>query len=178
MFFGKHDIYKFIHALQIIVQGAIEWLEQNQDKTLEEITAAKSTNEVDSQSEPTLKVGEEARSLVCNECGKRFRGQAQAEYHASKTEHVDFAESTEEIAPLTETEKKAKLEELRQRLAEKRAGTSQQDKIDQKKNEVHSPSASLCFIVSYLYIHSLGNTSKNHQGNTRCQRRAQKKGTA
>lgn len=123
----------------MIVQGAIEWLEQNQDKTLEEITAAKNTHEIESQTEPPLKVGEEARSLVCNECGKRFRSQAQAEYHASKTEHVDFAESTEEIAPLTEAEKKARLEELRQRLAEKRAGTLQQDKVDQKKNEVHNP---------------------------------------
>lgn len=119
------------------VQGAIEWLEQNQDKTLEEITAPKSTDETDSLNEPpALKAGEEARSLVCNECGKRFRSQAQAEFHASKTEHVDFAESTEEIVPLTEAEKKARLEELRQRLAEKRVGTSQQDKIDQKRNEV------------------------------------------
>ena len=121
----------------MVVQGAIEWLEQNQDKTLEEITAPKSTDDTDSLIEPpALKSGEEARSLVCNECGKRFRSQAQAEFHASKTEHVDFAESTEEIVPLTEAEKKARLEELRQRLAEKRAGTSQQDKIDQKRNEV------------------------------------------
>lgn len=119
------------------MQGAIEWLEQNQDKTLEEITAPKGTDEMDSLTEPpALKVGEEARSLVCNECGKKFRSQAQAEFHASKTEHVDFAESTEEVAPLTEAEKKARLEELRQRLAEKRVGTSQQDKIDQKRNEV------------------------------------------
>ena len=79
---------------------------------------------------------EQAQSLLCNECGKRFRSQEQAEFHASKSGHVDFAESTEEIAPLTEAEKKAKLEELRQKLAEKRAGTFAQDKTDQKRNEV------------------------------------------
>ena len=79
--------------------------------------------------------GEEARSLVCNECGKRFRSTAQAEFHASKTEHQDFSESTEEIAPLTDVEKKAKLEELRQKLAEKRAGMSEQEKLDKKRNE-------------------------------------------
>ncbi len=72
---------------------------------------------------------------MCNECGKRFRGTAQAEYHASKTEHQDFSESTEELAPLTEEEKKAKLAELRERLAQKRSVMSEQDKADKKKNE-------------------------------------------
>lgn len=33
-----------------------------------------------------------ARSLLCNDCGKRFRSQAHAELHASKTEHIHFAE--------------------------------------------------------------------------------------
>ena len=83
-----------------------------------------------------------ARSLICNECGKKFRSQAQAEFHATKTEHVDFAESTEEIAPLTEEEKKAKLEELRRKATERRAETSAQDKIEQKRNEVSAPVAS------------------------------------
>ncbi len=39
-------------------------------------------------------------------------------------DHQDFSESTDEIAPLTEEEKKARLEELRQKLAEKRATQS------------------------------------------------------
>lgn len=73
--------------------------------------------------------------MICNECGKKFRGTAEAEYHASKTEHQDFSESTEEIQPLTEEEKKAKLSELRERLAAKRAVQSEQDKIDKKKND-------------------------------------------
>ncbi|KAI9887576.1 MAG: hypothetical protein M1823_000560 [Watsoniomyces obsoletus] len=115
------------------LQGALEWLEKNQEKTLDEIKLA---NETDSSIEPdALKPGEVARSLVCNECGKKFRSQAQAEFHASKTEHVDFAESTEEIAPLTEEEKKAKLEELRLKLAEKKAGLSVEEKETQKRNE-------------------------------------------
>ena len=104
---------------------------------MEEITAKAVNDETDPSIEPpALAAGEQARSLICNECGKKFRSQAQAEFHASKTTHVDFAESVEEIAPLTEEEKKAKLEELRRKLAEKRAGTSEQDKADQKKNEV------------------------------------------
>lgn len=130
---------------EFIVQGAIEWLEKNQDKTLEEITTPK---EDDPNVEPpALKAGEEARSLMCNECEKRFRSREQAEFHATRTGHVDFAESIEEIAPLTEAEKKAKLEDLRQKLAQKRAGSSEQDKLDQKKNEV-------CKLRDSLHLYS------------------------
>jgi hypothetical protein len=115
------------------VQGALEWLEQNQDKSLEEIKASQPTED---EEPPALKPGEEARSLVCNECGKKFRSTAQAEFHASKTEHTDFSESTEELAPLTEEQKKERLEELRQKLAAKRAAQAEQDKIEQRQNEV------------------------------------------
>lgn len=112
-------------------------MEDNQDKNLEEITAPAVSDETDPSIESAAPAaGEEARSLVCNECGKKFRSKEQAEFHAQKTQHVDFAESTEDIAPLSPEEKKARLEELRQRLAEKRAGTSAQDKADQKRNEV------------------------------------------
>lgn len=124
-------------AFTFTVQGALEWLEANQDKPLDEIKAAAA----DQGEGPDLQPGEVPRSLVCNECGKKFRSQAQAEFHASKTEHVDFQESTEEIAPLTEEEKKKKLEDLRSKLAEKRAVQSDQDKADKKRNEVWSDCA-------------------------------------
>lgn len=52
-----------------------------------------------------------------------------------RSEHVDFSESTQEIAPLTEEEKKAKLEELRTALSEKRAKQALIDKEEAKKNE-------------------------------------------
>lgn len=121
-----------IVADRILVQGALEWLETNQDKSLEEIKAAQAEDD----EAPALKPGEEPRSLVCNECGKKFRSQAQAEFHASKSQHVDFSESTEELAPLTEDQKKERLDELRKKLAAKKAVQSVQDKEDQKKNEV------------------------------------------
>lgn len=115
------------------VQGALEWLEVNQDKPLDEIKAAAANKEEEG---PELQPGEVPRSLVCNECGKKFRSQAQAEFHASKFEHVDFQESTEELKPLSEEEKRSRLEELRSKLAEKRSVQSEQDKADKKRNEV------------------------------------------
>lgn len=113
-----------------LVQGALEWLEKNQDKSIDEI------KEDEEAEGPALTPGEEARSLVCNECGKKFRSHAQAEFHASKSQHTDFSESTEELAPLTDEQRQARLQELRERLAAKRAVQSEQDKVDQKRNEV------------------------------------------
>ncbi|KAH8821155.1 ubiquitin-related domain-containing protein [Xylogone sp. PMI_703] len=119
------------------LQGALQWLEDNQDKPLEELTASTTKDEeTDPNVEPpALKEGEVAKSMVCEDCGKKFRSVAQAEFHASKTEHMNFSESTEEIAPLTEEEKKQRLQELRAALAEKRAKQALVDKEEQKKNE-------------------------------------------
>jgi hypothetical protein len=72
------------------VQGALQWLEDNQDKSMEEITAAATSSADAAETDPTimpaaLQEGEVAKSMVCNECGKKFRSMAQAEFHASKT---------------------------------------------------------------------------------------------
>ena len=110
---------------------AIDWLDANSSKSLEELKAEK---EAAAQAKAE-QAAEEARSLVCNECGKLFRGTAQAEFHASKSGHQDFAESTEEIKPLTEEEKAAKLAELREKAAARKAAQTDQEKIEQKRNE-------------------------------------------
>lgn len=139
---------------------------------MEEIKAAGS-KQGENEEGPALQPGEEPRSLACNECGKKFRSQAQAEFHASKSGHVDFSESTEEIAPLTEEEKKARLEELRQRLAAKRAVQTEQDKLDQKRNEVRA----FCQPRSTSPTDSFGtgNPTEEHQRIARHQGRAAEK---
>ena len=115
---------------------AIDWMDKNADKSVDDLKADDANAAEDgAPADPVLQVGETARSLVCNDCGKKFRSTAQAEFHASKTEHQDFSESTEEIAPLTEEEKKQKLADLKEKLAEKRALQSEQDTIDKKRNE-------------------------------------------
>ncbi|GLB41615.1 putative dna-binding protein [Lyophyllum shimeji] len=77
----------------------------------------------------------EAKSIKCSECGKIFRNTALANFHAEKSGHDQFEESTEEIKPLTEEEKKQKLEELRERLAAKRAAKAQEEIKEQKAAE-------------------------------------------
>ncbi|KAF7186741.1 UBX domain-containing protein 1 [Pseudocercospora fuligena] len=111
--------------------GAIDWLDKNADKSLEDIKA----DEAEDAEAPQLEAGEQARSMVCNECQKKFRSMAQAQFHAEKSGHTDFAESSEELAPLTEAEKAQRLQELKAKLAEKRAAQAIADKADQKRNE-------------------------------------------
>jgi hypothetical protein len=70
-----------------LVQDALQWLEDNQDKSLDDILA---TSAADPETDPTiepaaLKEGEVAKSLQCDECKKKFRSVAQAEFHGSKT---------------------------------------------------------------------------------------------
>lgn len=78
----------------ILVQGALEWLEANQDKPLEELTAAgtagsDSKDDEDDADEVQANIDAlesgSAKSLVCNECGKKFRNQDMATFHATKT---------------------------------------------------------------------------------------------
>lgn len=128
------------------VQGALTWLEENQEKSLEELEAAASkqvATEEDDEDPDAPKIpdvdGENAKSLVCNDCGKRFKNPDLASYHASKTQHTDFSESAEAIAPLTEEQKAQKLQELREKVAAKRAVQSEKDKEEQKRNEVFTP---------------------------------------
>ncbi|KAI0858629.1 ubiquitin-related domain-containing protein [Xylaria cubensis] len=109
---------------------AMDWLEKNQDTPLEDLLA-----EEESGPSVTKVEGEVALSLVCNECGKKFRSQREAEFHANKSGHADFAESTEEIAPLTEEEKQQRLAELREKVKAKRANQAVVDKEEQKRNE-------------------------------------------
>lgn len=118
------------------LQGALEWLEKNQDVPLEQLQAPEDNDdEATAAAIKGLETGELAKSLVCDDCGKQFRTTAMAEFHASKSGHENFSESTEELKPLTEEEKKKKLEDMRAALAEKRSRQSEQDKIDQKKND-------------------------------------------
>lgn len=114
------------------LQGALDWIEKNQDRPIDEIKAEQASA---AEEPPALQPGEEAKSLVCDDCGKKFRSVQQAEFHGSKSGHENFSESTEEIKPLTEEEKTARLAELKEKLAAKRATQAEQDKEDRKKNE-------------------------------------------
>lgn len=77
----------------------------------------------------------EAKSIKCSVCGKVFKNTALANYHAEKSGHDQFEESTEEVKPLTEEEKQQKLAELREKMAAKRAVKAKQEARENLAND-------------------------------------------
>ncbi|KAL7748043.1 hypothetical protein RI367_006589 [Sorochytrium milnesiophthora] len=76
-----------------------------------------------------------AQSLRCDDCGKLFRDIDYAQLHGTRSGHVNFSESTAVIKPLTEEERKAKLAEVQQRIAQRREERRLQDLRDVKESE-------------------------------------------
>ncbi|KAF8141421.1 ubiquitin-related domain-containing protein [Boletus edulis] len=104
-------------------------------------TAGASTTGVDEDEEADVAElginagGAEAKSIKCSICDKTFRNTALANFHAEKSGHDQFEESTDEIKPLTEDEKREKLAELREKMAAKRALKTEQDIQEAKEKE-------------------------------------------
>lgn len=111
------------------VQGAVDWLDQNADKPLDDLKPSGAAEDGESSKNPI------ANSVVCEDCGKRFRSFKQFGAHAERTGHVNVTESAEELAALTEEQKKEKLAELYARRDAKHAEQSNDDKANRKRNE-------------------------------------------
>lgn len=99
-----------------VLEQAIEWIMNHQNDP-EPSQSSSSTDQIDQAAESGEIDASQltAQSLQCQDCGKLFKDSAAAEFHAVKTSHQNFTESTEQIKPLTEEEKAAKLEALKQR---------------------------------------------------------------
>lgn len=77
----------------------------------------------------------EAKSLKCDECGKKFRTDAEVEFHAIKSGHQSFTQSAEEVQPLTEEEKKEKLKKLEEIIKQRRAERQEQERREELERE-------------------------------------------
>lgn len=124
------------------IQPAMDWLcEHSEDPDTEMTDAMNNNNNNDEKNGNHEDDGEitasevTAQSLKCDDCGKLFRDSARAELHAVKSGHVNFSETTEAIKPLTEEEKKAKLEELQSRLLAKKEAKRQNEIEEEKQKE-------------------------------------------
>lgn len=77
----------------------------------------------------------EAKSIKCEDCGRLFKTSLEVEFHATKSGHINFSESTEEKKPLTEEEKKAQMLLIEEKIARKRAEREEKDKQDALERE-------------------------------------------
>ncbi|WFD42229.1 hypothetical protein MPSI1_000870 [Malassezia psittaci] len=124
------------------LQAALDHLEAHQDEPLpadwkEEVAKkAQASDNTAAQDSSSGTPQESAKSIKCNQCGKVFRDMDLAMYHADKSGHDDFEESSEEIKPLTEEEKANRLSELRARMQEKRAKQASKDAEERRANEL------------------------------------------
>lgn len=74
-------------------------------------------------------------------CGKLFKSNLEVEFHATKSGHDRFSESTEEKKPLTEEEKREQLKMLEEKLRQKRKEREEQEKkdaLEREKNRIRS----------------------------------------
>ncbi|XP_033326607.2 UBX domain-containing protein 1 [Megalopta genalis] len=73
---------------------------------------------------------EVAKSMKCDVCGKLFKTNVEIEFHATKSGHDRFSESTEEKKPLTDEERKEQLRILTEKLKQKNKEREEQERID------------------------------------------------
>ncbi|KAJ3120249.1 hypothetical protein HK100_012882 [Physocladia obscura] len=121
------------------LQVAMDWLFAHADDPLPEAGESNVTAAAENTGVNDDAITEEeatAQSLKCDDCGRLLRDAAAAEFHAVKSGHQNFSESTQAIKPLTEEEKKAKLEELKAKMAarkeEKRLLEIEENKAKEK----------------------------------------------
>lgn len=134
------------------VETAMEWLLTHEDDPEPEPepqpqqTATESPSSSDSppsqlEDSNSAENAPAAKSMKCDECGKLFKTTLEVEFHAAKSGHDNFSESTEEKKPLTEEEKKeqlAKIEaKLRQRRLEREA-REKQEELEREKVRIKS----------------------------------------
>ncbi|KAL7634562.1 UNVERIFIED_CONTAM: hypothetical protein RMT77_014939 [Armadillidium vulgare] len=80
-----------------------------------------------------------AKSIKCDDCGKLFKSNEEVEFHAVKSGHSSFSESTEEKRPLTEEEKRQKLRDLEAKLKERRKEKEEEERkeaIEREKKRI------------------------------------------
>lgn len=77
----------------------------------------------------------EAKSIKCEDCGRLFKTSLEVEFHATKSGHANFSESTEEKKPLTEEEKKAQLRLIEEKIAKKRTEREDREKQETLERE-------------------------------------------
>ncbi|XP_071507228.1 UBX domain-containing protein 1-like [Diadema antillarum] len=97
------------------------------EQTTEQMTD-QTTNET--SSEPA-----QVKSLKCDDCGKKLRTEDDVQLHAARTGHQSFSESTEEIKPLTEDEKREQMAKLQERLKQRKEEKKEQEKKEALERE-------------------------------------------
>ncbi|XP_051174776.1 UBX domain-containing protein 1 [Leptopilina boulardi] len=142
-------------ALQVTgnkgVEPAMEWLLAHNDESeppespaespvgesAPDSVAAAEPNQDMASASGENKDSDTAKSMKCDVCGKLFNSTLEVEFHATKSGHDQFSESTEMKKPLTDEEKREKLKQLEEKLKEKRKEREEKEKHESFEKEKH-----------------------------------------
>ncbi|EFO28268.1 UBX domain-containing protein [Loa loa] len=91
--------------------------------------------EEEDSSKPSSTEAPQAMSFKCDVCGKHLVDDQAVMFHAARTKHEAFSESTEAVKPLTEEEKKERLAALQNKLKEARAKKEEEERKETLEKE-------------------------------------------
>jgi len=122
------------------LEQAINWIIDHPQPAEGEAPSA-SADPADDSEKPSEEDG--SMALKCEDCGKILSTSAKAEFHAVKTGHQNFSQTTEGVrtTPMTEEEKKQKLKELEVRIKARKAAKAheeEQEAFEKEKNRIQS----------------------------------------
>ncbi|XP_066982707.1 UBX domain-containing protein 1-like [Macrobrachium rosenbergii] len=130
------------------IEQAMEWLLAHADDPSINDPPPPSKSDTESASDGKMETGEAgsgetnegdeeeaARSIKCDDCGKLFQTSAEVEYHAVKSGHENFSESTEEKKALTEEEKLQKKMELAEKIKQRRKEREAEEEKEARERE-------------------------------------------
>lgn len=121
------------------VQQAMEWLLVNNDPI--PTSGGESNNDNNEEKNANETALDLAKSIKCEDCNRLFKTHEEIEFHAAKSGHSNFSESTEEKKPLTEEEKREKLAKLEEKIRQKRLEREEREKqeqLEREKNRIRS----------------------------------------
>jgi len=113
------------------LDGLLQWLVSN-DGDAGESSAEQSGQDGGSGAKKAKVVN----SYKCIETGKLFRTLQDAQLYAERTGRDQFEESDVEVPPLTEEEKREKLEQLRKKIEDRKKERAEQERKDKLEGEL------------------------------------------
>ncbi|CAH8841265.1 unnamed protein product [Trichobilharzia szidati] len=75
------------------------------------------------------------RSYICEDCQKSLKSDEEVQLHSARTGHINYAESSDPVKPLTEEERKQQMEKLQELLRIKKAQREEQEKQEELERE-------------------------------------------
>lgn len=122
------------HADEVIPAAGSEQQAASATLVLDPAAAAASADGTSTENPDGTAV---AKSFKCNDCDRLFKTQVEVEFHAAKSGHSNFSESTEEKKPLTEEEKREQMQKLEEKLKQKRIEREEKEKLENLEREKH-----------------------------------------